>query len=118
MVVQCAENYSRKSWKVSTGAEQAAQHTEQREASSPDWEVEDGFISTDYRKTRRALAESTHTGETRELKAVYWKNKQGSSFMRLEYGDKWLIGKCNPDGETYVGKLGLSFVCSGEPQRS
>ena len=55
MVVQCAENYSRKSWKVSTGAEQAAQHTEQREASSPDWEVEDGFISTDYRKTRRAL---------------------------------------------------------------
>ena len=41
-VVQCAESYSWKSWKVNTGPEWAAGGG-------------DGFISTDYRKTRHAL---------------------------------------------------------------
>ena len=76
------------------------------------------WLQKDKACTSVWIQRKAHTGETCELKAVYWKNKQGSSFMRLEYGDKWLIGKCNPDGETYVGKLGLSFVCSREPQRS
>lgn len=53
--------------------------------------------------------ESTHTGETRKLQAVYQKKKQGSSFMRLEYGDKWLTGNYSPDGEDFRGKTGAFF---------